>query len=231
MMKAGAKILTRSAGLLNRATGRRVDSAGQNAITRFGLIRHASTVWNQEKRIQGQQDSPLTDDGVALARQWGRLLQAHHWDLILASDLGRAARTAFLVNETLRAPIEYDPGLREQDWGRWEGKTLARIREETPELLLQQMTAGWKFRPPGGESRDRLWKRSSRSLLAAAEGRPGKRVLVVTHEGVIKSLIYRLSGRKFLPTEPPVFEERKLHWLVYADGLLRIDRINAMALE
>ena len=44
-------------------------------VTRFGLIRHAPTLWNAEKRIQGQGDSPLTPAGEQYAQQWGFFLK------------------------------------------------------------------------------------------------------------------------------------------------------------
>jgi broad specificity phosphatase PhoE len=48
--------------------------------TRFGLIRHAETVWNREKRIQGQSDFSLTAAGKRQAVRWGRQLKALQWD-------------------------------------------------------------------------------------------------------------------------------------------------------
>ena len=75
------------------------------------------------------------------------------------------------------------------------------------------------------------WQRTSRALVSAAEQWPGKKILVVTHGGVIKTLIYRLSGREFLATEPPLFQGRQLHWLVHEEGDLRIEKINALELE
>ena len=69
------------------------------------------------------------------------------------------------------------------------------------------------------------------ALSSAAERWPGKRILVVTHGGVIKTLIYRLSGRDFLPGEPPLFQGRQLHWLVHEEGGLRIEKVNALELE
>jgi probable phosphoglycerate mutase len=43
----------------------------QDKLTRFGLVRHAQTVWNREKKIQGQNDTPLTSDGKSQALRWG----------------------------------------------------------------------------------------------------------------------------------------------------------------
>jgi len=104
-------------------------------ITRFGLIRHAETVWNRGKRIQGHSDSPLTAAGERQASSWGQILARFSWDRILASDTGRALTTGERINEFLKLPIETDPRLREQDWGRWEGKTVPQIQAEAAQVL------------------------------------------------------------------------------------------------
>ena len=74
---------------------------GQDKITRFGLIRHAQTLWNLEKKIQGHSDSPLTAAGERQAARWGQLLKPCAWDRIIASDAGRAHQTAKLINDIL----------------------------------------------------------------------------------------------------------------------------------
>lgn len=202
-----------------------------SSITRFGLLRHAKTLWNLEKKIQGRKNSPLTPGGEQSAREWGEILKAYPWDRILASDAGRAVRTARLINTTLQVPITLDSRLREQDWGSWTGKTLAQLGRDVPKVLADQEDAGWKFRPPDGEDRLQVWERSNRALTAAAENWPGQTVLVVTHEGIIKCLIYRLFDRRFLPTETALLQKDHLHWLNYSKGTFRIGRVNAVPLD
>jgi len=88
----------------------------QNVITRFGLIRHAQTVWNQKKKIQGHSDSPLTTEGQRQAIGWGQGLKRFSWSRILTSDTGRALATAERINAFLKVPLTTDARLREQDW-------------------------------------------------------------------------------------------------------------------
>ncbi len=199
-------------------------------ITRFGLMRHAKTVWNQEKRIQGYSDTPLTPEGELQASRWGKILDQFPWDRLLASDTGRALATAEIINAFLKIPLTIDLRLREQDWGDWVGKTVAQIKAEQPLVLAEQERAGWDFCPPGGEDRKSVLARSQEALQEAAAKWPGEDLLVVTHEGVIKSLVYHLSGRKFLPTEPPLFKSYRLHRLLYDGNGLRLEQANALAL-
>jgi probable phosphoglycerate mutase len=199
-------------------------------MTRFGLVRHAETFWNRERRIQGQSDSPLTARGKKDADRWGRRLSPFSWDGILMSDVGRAVETANKINNHLQVPVESDPRLREQDWGRWTGRIITEIETEASNLMQAQPKTGWKFCPPGGEDRLSVWQRSRSALTEAANRWHGGTILIVTHEGVIKSLIYHLSGRRFLPDEPALIKSYNLHWLIFSNNDLQIEKINALPL-
>jgi probable phosphoglycerate mutase len=200
-------------------------------ITRFGLIRHAQTQWNRKKKIQGHYDSPLTGEGKQQAEKWGALLNTISWDRIIASDTGRAFETATRINTFLQIPLTSDKRLREQNWGQWTGKTVREIKNDEPQSLAKQIMAGWKFCPPDGEDRMSVSKRSQDALREAAGRWPGETILIVSHEGVIKSLIYHFSGRKFLPEEPPLIESMHLHWLLHDPDGLRIGELNALRLD
>lgn len=202
----------------------------QGDFTCFGLLRHAPTIWNREKRIQGQLNSPLTREGEMMARQWGEMLRRYAWDRILLSDLGRTRQTAELINMTLKLPMTRDPRLREKDWGEWTGKTIAHLRKQSGEHLLSMESAGWAFRPPGGEDRMEVWERGHRALIEASRTWPGQKILVVTHEGMIKCLVYRLAERHFYPTEPPLLRRGHLHRLIHGQNGMVIEELNALAL-
>jgi probable phosphoglycerate mutase len=199
-------------------------------ITRFGLMRHAETLWNRESRIQGHRDSSLTNSGKKDADGWGRRLKRIDWDRIFGSDLGRAVDTAAIINHHLQVPFETDPRLREQDWGEWTAERIAKIESEALPRLDETKRTGWQFCPPGGEDRISVWQRSHRALVAAAKRWPGETILIVTHEGVIRSLIYRLCNRKYLPQEPALLKSRHLHWLICDSDGLQLKRINALML-
>ena len=202
----------------------------QYKTSRFGLIRHAQTVWNREKKIQGFSDSPLTVEGKNQASSWGRILAPFSWDRILASDAGRALATAGIINAFLNIPLTTDARLQEQNWGQWEGMSVRQIETEARQMLNEQINAGWDFCPPGGESRLAVLMRSRAALLDAAQRYPGESILVVCHEGVVKALIYDLHGRKFLPDEPAILKSYRLHRLAVGSSGLQIEQINALRL-
>ncbi len=192
--------------------------------TCFGLLRHALTEWNQSRRIQGQSDSPLTPAGEAHALRWGRLLSDMSWSRILSSDLGRARKTTELINLTLNLPVILDSRLREKDWGKWTGRTVAQLKTEFADIWASQAPSDWDYCPPGGESSQSVWKRGREALDAASGCWPGDNILVVTHEGVIKSLIYHestLSGSRKDKLMP-----HYLHRMIFLNGSFAVSHLN-----
>jgi len=158
-----------------------------NITTRFGLIRHAETVWNREKRIQGHQDSPLTPEGERMADRWGLKLREFQWNRILSSDTGRAVATARRVNAYLGLPLETDPGC-----GSWTGGN-GRTRP-WPSFGTSRRTC-WRFRSvPAGlpAAAGRITPQPVGAHLPGAAGScrpaPGDSILVVTHGGVLRCL-------------------------------------------
>jgi broad specificity phosphatase PhoE len=202
----------------------------QSPVTHFGLLRHAITEWNRERRIQGQNDTALSPLGELQAEQWGHILKSYPWNRILVSNARRAVQTAARINTIVEVPMDSDSRLREQDWGEWTGKTIPQLKQEAPLHLAEQENAGWNFCPPGGEDRLKVRDRSMEAIAGACEKWGGERILVVTHEGVIKCLLYDLCGRRFLPDEPEMIHSRSLHWLIHDQHGLRIEKMNAVAM-
>lgn len=197
-------------------------------ICRFGVMRHAETEWNREKRIQGRQDSPLSARGRMQADAWGLRLQAFQWDRILSSDAGRALATVRRINARLKLPVALEPRLRELDWGRWTAKTIAQLRAEEADLVAAQEQAGWDFRPPGGESRRSQLERCRQALLDAAGAWPGQTILVVAHGGVIRSLVHGLSDHPIAWTAGVGKQPYRLNWVSIAGGCLMLEGTDAL---
>ncbi len=195
---------------------------------RFGVIRHAETVWNRAKRIQGQQDSPLSPRGKLQAERWACALGTLQWDRILSSDAGRAVETVRRINAHLNLPVVLDSRLRELDWGRWTAKTVAELRAEEGELVAAQERAGWDFQPPGGESRRSQLERCRHALLEAAGTWPGHTILVVAHGGIIRSLAHGLCGRPIAWTAGVGKQPYRLNWFSITDGRLVLDGDDAL---
>jgi probable phosphoglycerate mutase len=159
------------------------------------LWRHGQTTWNAERRFQGQSDIPLDDTGQAQAERAARLLAALRPDLIVSSDLSRAASTAAPLARLTGLEVMLDKDLRERHGGCWEGLTDSEIRERYPEAH-----ATWT--PPDGEPTVAVADRVAAALQptagAAAEqgqgtGRDGLAV-VVSHGAALRLGMSRLLG-------------------------------------
>ncbi|GFK93293.1 Putative phosphoserine phosphatase 2 [Fundidesulfovibrio magnetotacticus] len=193
-------------------------------MTRIGIIRHARTQWNNEGRIQGRSDSPVTPQGLASARFWAATLEPFGFSALYSSPLGRAMATSRALGRELGLEPRPLPGVEEQDFGEWTGRKVADLREEG--LLSLQEALGWAFTPPGGESRAQLLARSWDALLRLARSNQDQPVLVVAHEGVVRALVYALLGRDYLPWEPRILAPRALHVLEAREGCLRLAEWN-----
>lgn len=157
--------------------------------TRFLLIRHAESLWNASGRWQGHADPPLSERGVAQAEALASRLAGEEADQLLCSDLQRACRTAAILGGVLGLAPVPDPRLRELDVGVWEGLTRAEIEARDPRALAR-FDAGEPTVPAGGaESRGAMRQRVRKAFRAIAEAHPHKRIVVVTHLGVVQALL------------------------------------------
>jgi broad specificity phosphatase PhoE len=157
--------------------------------TELLLIRHAESVWNAERRWQGRADPPLSERGVDQARRLGESLTTPTLDRVIASDLQRAFATASHVAAHHRLEPHPDPRLREHDVGRWEGRRRQEIEDFDAEALARFDAGEPNARAGGGESRIEVRQRVCAAMLEIAHESRGLRIAVVTHLGVIRSLV------------------------------------------
>jgi probable phosphoglycerate mutase len=164
------------------------------------LIRHGETEWNRQARIQGHTDSELSVEGLTQAEAGARRLQSEPFDCLVSSDLGRARKTAAILNRQLALPVRFDGGLRERCFGIGEGRSYAELDAEYPELFSRLRETDQNFAIPGAESRLQFHLRCTATLQGIAAAHAGRQVLVVTHGGVLGA-IYRWLKR--LPVASP----------------------------
>lgn len=196
-------------------------------MTTFFCMRHGLTEWNSERKIQGQTDVDLSDEGREMARGWGKSLADNEFDCILTSTLGRARQTAEIINEFLGGlPMHTDERLMEQNWGEWTGLKKGILENNLAKQVKKQDKRGFEFQPPEGESRDEVLMRACDALMEFSENNPGAKVLVVTHNGVLKCLTYALSGLEFLPQEKSPIEPYRVHRIECYEDELALGEIN-----
>lgn len=162
---------------------------------RIVLWRHGRTVWNTEGRFQGQTDIELDDTGRAQAQRAAALLAALQPDLIISSDLRRAADTAAPLAKIMGLPVEQDKRLREIFAGDWQGMVGAEIRLRYPQEYDRWLRGDPDLAVGGGETRAEVAARSAAAIEDAAARMPeGGLAVLVTHGGAARLGIARLLG-------------------------------------
>jgi probable phosphoglycerate mutase len=148
------------------------------------LVRHGETAWSVAGRHTGRTDVPLTPRGARQAELLGRRLAAMRFARVVTSPLSRARETCRLSGHGARA--ELSPDLAEWDYGRWEGRTSAEIREEVPDWVI------WTGDVPGGETIAQVGERVDR-VLERVRGTAGN-VLLFSHGHLLRILAARWLG-------------------------------------
>lgn len=161
------------------------------AARRLLLLRHGQTTYNATRRMQGQLDTELSEEGVAQAERVAAHVGRRERDIrrIVSSDLSRAAQTADVVGRVLGVDVERDSRLRETFLGQWQGRTHGEIDAEYPgQRATWRHDATWA--PPGGENRVEVAARMRAVVdeLLDDDSWPGSTVLLVAHGGAIAAL-------------------------------------------
>jgi len=183
-------------------------------MTELYLVRHGETDWNLARRIQGSTDIPLNTTGREQAAATGRLLAKRQWDAVVSSPLSRASETAAIIaRETGLGAPELVEAIAERNYGDAEGMTGAEIDARYP--------AGAEV--PGRESREQVVERAMPALIAIAEQHPGQSVIVVSHGGVIRSVVNAVEPGT---SAAELIRNGSVHSFRHVDGALRLIAFN-----
>ncbi|TXH71356.1 MAG: histidine phosphatase family protein [Thiothrix sp.] len=180
----------------------------------FCLVRHGQTDWNAAGRIQGLEDIELNAVGRAQATQTGLYLQQWQWDRIISSPLKRATESAEIIAEQLGlAPVEIMDVFMERDYGDCSGMTAAQRKQSFPDGII-----------PRQETLETLQKRVLQGLRQLKQ-EPQARTLIITHGGVINSLLAYMSrgeigtGKSILHNASLALFQYEQDWRILAYNL------------
>lgn len=188
-------------------------------MKRILLVRHGESEWNAVRRLQGQADIELSARGEQQARALAPMVASFNPDMVLTSDLKRAADTAALLGhaDAIREPL-----LREQNVGVWTGVAIAQLMSETPDAYV-----GWRagtFAPENGEIWDQFRTRIGQAIEQALNA-DAETVLMVCHGGVIRAALdsaLGLAPKRIIPVGPA-----SLTILAFPKGEARLEVFNA----
>ena len=147
--------------------------------------------------MQGQQDSPLTPMGMNQARQIARRLKSVEFTGLYSSDLGRAHQTARCIADETGHEVIAEPGLRERNFGIFEGLTNAEIKARHPEdheLFAKRLP---DYCMSGGESAAQFRERVVATMERIVKSHPDETIVVVSH-GLVLDALYRTAAKMAL---------------------------------
>lgn len=144
-------------------------------MTKLYLVRHGETDGNINHIMQGQQiPGELTDKGIAQAEQLKERFSDIYFDAVLSSDLKRAFDTCHIIAGPHDLPVVTTTLLRERDWGELTGTTVP-----------DPIDIEW---PSTVETDEQIMKRAQLFIDNVKEQYPGKVVLGVSHEMMIRAI-------------------------------------------
>ncbi len=159
------------------------------------FVRHGETDWNAEKRMQGQWESNLNENGRQHADTNGRWLAGLGIQHVWASPQVRVRQTAEIISQhmPLAANPQFDDRLKEWSSGDWSGMLYADIATERPDEWAAWVEDQYGYRPPNGENFRDLEVRAD-SFLADASSVDAETVAVFAHGFIIRVTVGQLTG-------------------------------------
>ena len=193
------------------------------------LTRHSQTLWNQEKRLQGHQDSPLTQEGEENALALKKYLHNYHFDAIYTSPILRALKTAQIICP--HQDITIEPLIMEMNFGEYEGRLISEISKDS--LYDQLWNDPENFtRIPGGESYKEVITRAQQFIEKIKKHNQNDCIFVITHGMFFNVLIATLLGddlKDLKKWHQRVVKGCSLTCIDYTDGKMHLEYFNQYA--
>lgn len=161
-------------------------------MTTIIFVRHGETLWNKERRYQGQKDSPLSPKGLLQAEKVGEFLRNRKIHAVYSSDLKRALVTAESIAKHHQLRPTVDVRLREMSFGVWEGQTREEVRLQYPDLWKARGQDIVTTRIPEGELPEEVVQRFRGFLDSCLAKAPNQTIVVVSHGGALRLTIASL---------------------------------------
>lgn len=151
------------------------------------LVRHGETAWSASGQHTSRTDIPLTEHGRKRAEELRDYLQGTKFDAVFVSPMQRARETCAIAGFGDVAKV--DDGLKEWDYGVYEGKTTKEIQAQIPGWSV------WKNEIVDGETVEHVGERADRVIAQALAAAPdGGKVALFAHAHILRILAARWIG-------------------------------------
>lgn len=188
------------------------------------ITRHGETQWNTVKRMQGHDNSPLTELGIKQAKWLYERIKDKNIDVVYSSALKRALDTSNIIKGQRKIEVIPVDALKEIYLGSWQGCLASEVEKSYPEHHKAFWYEPEKYVPIDGESFDSLMNRVSDFFEQILDKHKNEDVLIVAHAIVLKALInYINKGNISSLWDGPHFKPTSLTILDYTDEELKIE--------
>ncbi len=185
------------------------------------IVRHGETEWNRAKKLQGWQNSNLTEKGIKGAKLLSKRLEDVKFDFVYSSPQTRAVETANHIRKDGEKLVILDD-IKEMGFGKWEGVEKEKLEQLHGEEYYNFWNRPHLYKSSGGETFEELQNRVARGIERIIEN-GGENVLLVSHGVVIKTIqamVKKHSLEEFWT--PPFLDNASLTLLELKDDKLNI---------
>lgn len=187
-------------------------------MRRLLVWRHGETGHNAQGIWQGHLDTDLSERGVRQAQAAAAVLAGERPDLVVASDLRRAAHTAAALVEVTGLPVRHDPRLREIHVGTWQGMSQGDVAAQYPDEHDALDRGEDIRRGVDGESVGHVEERALAAVHDVLDGlRDGQTAVLATHGVTGRSLTAALIGMPQQVAWLSLAGLRNAHWAELAE--------------
>lgn len=178
------------------------------------LIRHGESLWNPERRLQGQTDVPLSDVGIRQAAATAQRLASQPFDALYSSDLTRAWDTAQTIARGRSQTVVPLIGLRERHFGKFQSLNQEEANAAHPAAYARFRAREADYAPAGGgESLADFTVRVMASVQPLIQKHKEGHVLLVTHGGVLDVLHRHATGKPQNTPRDFTIPNAAINWL------------------
>lgn len=163
-------------------------------MTTLYLIRHAEAEGNLYRRVHGQYDSLVTDNGYRQIKALEQRFRDVKVDAVYSSDLFRTMTTARAVYVPKGLPLRTRADLRELSMGEWEDRSWAGVDRTDHPMMRLFADSSPDFLAPGGETYEEIRRRGTAAILDIASRHDGQTVAVFAHGTIIRHVLAQFRG-------------------------------------
>ncbi|KAM3099158.1 histidine phosphatase family protein [Phormidesmis sp. 146-35] len=158
------------------------------------FLRHGQTPFSRENSYCGGLDPDLTPEGVQMAEAFGQAYRSLPWKAIFVSPMKRTIATAKPLCDAIGMEMQLRDGLKEIQYGKWEGETVETVKETFTDDYLAWLTEPAWNPPTAGETAVQVANRSSTVITEIQRQCGSGNVLVVSHKATIRIILCSLLG-------------------------------------